>query len=51
MESAGDRTNLVMTADPLHDEAWTQGYRAHRANELDNLGAVIGRRAARHRAK
>jgi uncharacterized protein YndB with AHSA1/START domain len=46
IEPAGDRTRLVMTADPLHDETWTQGYRAHRANELDNLGAALRRRAA-----
>jgi uncharacterized protein YndB with AHSA1/START domain len=37
----GDRTTVVMTIDPLHDETWTQGYRAHRGNELDNLEAVI----------
>ncbi|MBV9449491.1 MAG: SRPBCC domain-containing protein [Streptosporangiaceae bacterium] len=44
VEQAGDRTNVVMTIDPLHDETWTQGYRAHRGNELDNLGAAIRRR-------
>jgi uncharacterized protein YndB with AHSA1/START domain len=41
---AGDRTQVVMTVDPLHDETWTQGYRAHRCNELDNLEAAIRRR-------
>lgn len=46
IEAAGDRTSVVMTIDPLHDEAWTQGYLAHRGNELDNLGAAIRRRAA-----
>ena len=45
IEPAGDRTNVVMTLDPLHDETWTQGYCAHRGNELDNLGAAIRRRA------
>jgi uncharacterized protein YndB with AHSA1/START domain/catechol 2,3-dioxygenase-like lactoylglutathione lyase family enzyme len=44
IEPAGARTNVVMTVDPLHDETWTQGYRAHRDNELDNLGAAISRR-------
>jgi uncharacterized protein YndB with AHSA1/START domain len=43
IEPVGDRTNVVMTVDPLHDETWTQGYRAHRGNELDNLEAAIRR--------
>jgi uncharacterized protein YndB with AHSA1/START domain len=41
---AGTRTNLVMTLDPLHDDAWTQEYRDHRSDELDNLRAAIRRR-------
>ena len=45
IEPAGDRTKVVMTLDPLHDEAWTREHRAHRVNELDKLGALIGRRA------
>ena len=44
IEPAGDRTNVVMTIDPLHDETLTRQYRAHRGNELDNLGAAIRRR-------
>jgi uncharacterized protein YndB with AHSA1/START domain len=44
IEPAGDRTSVVMTVDPLHDETWTQGYRAHRGNELDNLEVAIRRR-------
>ena len=44
IEPAGDRTNLVMTLDPLHDETWTRQHRAHRGNELDNLEAAIRRR-------
>ena len=44
VEPAGDRTNVVMTVDPLHDETWTQEYLAHRGNELGNLEAVIRRR-------
>jgi uncharacterized protein (DUF1330 family)/uncharacterized protein YndB with AHSA1/START domain len=46
IEPAGDRTNVVMTVDPLHDETWTQQHRAHRGNELDNLEAAIRRRTA-----
>jgi uncharacterized protein YndB with AHSA1/START domain len=41
---AGDRTRLVTTLDPLHDEAWTQQHRAHRREELDHLEAAIRRR-------
>ncbi|MGZ4332476.1 MAG: SRPBCC family protein [Solirubrobacteraceae bacterium] len=41
---AGDRTTVVMTLDPLHDETWTEEYRDHRDRELDNLEAAIGRR-------
>jgi uncharacterized protein YndB with AHSA1/START domain len=44
IEPSGDRTKVVMTIDPLHDETWTQGYRAHRGNELDNLEAALRRR-------
>ena len=47
--AAGDRTELVMTLDPLHDEAWTQQHRAHRGEELDNLAAAIRRRAPQRR--
>jgi uncharacterized protein YndB with AHSA1/START domain len=46
VEPAGDRTNLVMTLDPLHDETWTRQHRAHRGNELDKLEAALRRRAA-----
>jgi uncharacterized protein YndB with AHSA1/START domain len=46
IEPAGDRTKVVMTLDPLHDESWTQEYRAHRRNELKNLEAAISRRTA-----
>ena len=44
IEAAGDGTSLVMTINPLHDEAWTQEYRDHRAKEFDNLEAAISRR-------
>ena len=42
---AGDRTTVVMTLDPLHDETWTQQHHAHRGSELDHLEAAIRRRA------
>ncbi len=44
VEPAGNRTTLVMTLDPLHDETWTGQYRDHRGGELDNLAAAIKRR-------
>jgi uncharacterized protein YndB with AHSA1/START domain len=44
IEPAGERTNVVMTIDPLHDEAWTQEYRDHRGLELDNLEGAIRQR-------
>ena len=40
---AGDRTTVVMTVEPLHDETWTRQHRAHRDTELDNLGAALRR--------
>ena len=39
-----DRTKVIVTVDPLHDENWTQEYCDHRANELDKLDAAIRRR-------
>lgn len=44
IEPSGARVAVVMTIDPLHDDTWTQGYSAHRGNELDNLAAAIKRR-------
>ena len=44
IEPAGERTTVVMTIDPLHDDAWTQEYSDHRGVELDNLGAAIRQR-------
>jgi uncharacterized protein YndB with AHSA1/START domain len=43
IEPAGEWTKVVMTIDPLHDDAWTQEYRDHRDKELDNLGTAIKR--------
>jgi uncharacterized protein YndB with AHSA1/START domain len=42
---AGDRTNVIMTLDSLHDQTWTREYRDHRDHELDNLMAETKRRA------
>lgn len=36
---------VVAPLDPLHDETWTQEYRAHRGVELDNLETATRRRA------
>jgi uncharacterized protein YndB with AHSA1/START domain len=44
IEPAGERTTVVMTIDPLHDEVWTEEYCDHRNKELDNLEAAIRRR-------
>jgi uncharacterized protein YndB with AHSA1/START domain len=44
IEPAGDRTNVVLTMDPFHDEPWTQGSLEHRRNELDNLAVALARR-------
>lgn len=41
IEPADRRTKVVMTIDPLHDEAWSREYRDHRAYELDRLDAAI----------
>ena len=49
IEPAGDRTHVVMTLGPLHDETWTRQHRAHRGNELDNLAAAVRRRTKRSR--
>ena len=46
VDADGDRTRLVMTLDPLHDETWTQEYAAHRDNELDSFEAAIKRRTS-----
>jgi hypothetical protein len=40
IEADGERTRVVMTIEPLHDDAWTQEYCAHRETELDNLAAA-----------
>jgi uncharacterized protein YndB with AHSA1/START domain len=35
---------VLMTVEPMHDEDWTQRLLAGRANELDNLAAVVAER-------
>ncbi len=42
---SGERTEVVMTVNPMHDETWTQRILAGRNNELDNLQAATARRA------
>ena len=50
LEPAGTGTRVVMTVDELHDADWTQRLLAGRANELDNLAAVVERRRQSRRA-
>ena len=40
---SGDRVRVVMTADPMHDDEWTQRLVMGRENELNNLGKLIER--------
>jgi uncharacterized protein YndB with AHSA1/START domain len=35
---------VTMSVEPMHDETWTERLLAGRANELDNLRAIIGDR-------
>ena len=39
----GDRTHVVMTVAPMHDDEWTERMIAGRKNELENLAAVLAR--------
>jgi uncharacterized protein YndB with AHSA1/START domain len=48
---AGARTTVVMTVDPLHDQAWTHQHREHRSQELDHLRAAIEQRRAEGRRR
>jgi hypothetical protein len=41
---AGDRVDVVMTVDPMHDDNWTERLLAGRSNELDSLAVAIARR-------
>jgi uncharacterized protein YndB with AHSA1/START domain len=44
LKPAGDRVEVVVTVEPLHDEVWTERLLAGRNNELDNLAAAIAHR-------
>lgn len=39
--TADGGTHVTMTADAMHDEEWTARLSAGRANEMDNLAAVV----------
>ena len=41
LQPADGGTRVVMRVEPLHDEVWTQRLLAGRANELDNLAALV----------
>lgn len=41
LEPVADGTRIVMDVEPLHDEVWTGRLLAGRANELDNLAALV----------
>jgi uncharacterized protein YndB with AHSA1/START domain len=43
LEPADEGVRVVMTVDEMHDEVWTERLLAGRANELDNLAAVLER--------
>ena len=48
IEDVAGGVRAVMTAEPMHDEEWTQRLVMGRSNELDNLAKLIEqRRAAR----
>jgi uncharacterized protein YndB with AHSA1/START domain len=42
----GDRTTVIMTVDPMHDEDWSRRMIAGRTNELENLAAAIAQKRA-----
>ena len=42
LEPVDGGTRITMTVDPMHDEVWTERIVAGRANELDNLVALVG---------
>lgn len=47
LQASASGATVVMTVEAMHDEEWTQRLLAGRANELDNLAAVVeGRRGA-----
>jgi uncharacterized protein YndB with AHSA1/START domain len=46
LEPTDSGVTVVMTVEAMHDDVWTQRLLAGRANELENLAAVVGRRRA-----
>jgi hypothetical protein len=41
LEPVEGGTRVLMAVEPLHDEVWTERLLAGRANELDNLIALV----------
>jgi len=41
LEPVAEGTRVVMRVEPMHDEVWTERLLAGRANELDNLVALV----------
>jgi uncharacterized protein YndB with AHSA1/START domain len=46
LEPTGAGVRAVMTVEAMHDDVWTERLLAGRANELDNLGALLEQRHA-----
>ncbi|HVX06981.1 SRPBCC family protein [Humibacter sp.] len=42
LEPTADGTRIVMQVEEMHDEIWTERLLAGRANELENLGRLVG---------
>jgi hypothetical protein len=40
----GDRVNVTMTVERMHDDIWTERLIAGRGNELDNLTKALAAR-------
>jgi uncharacterized protein YndB with AHSA1/START domain len=41
LEPVAEGTRVVMRVEPMHDRVWTERLLAGRANELDNLAALV----------
>jgi hypothetical protein len=44
LEPADGGTKVTMSVEPMHDDVWTERMLTGRANELENLAAVIAGR-------
>ena len=42
LHAEGEGTRIVMRVEPMHDEVWTERLVQGRANELENLAALVG---------